>query len=128
MYVLCIFHYLYTFSLTYTHLPSDADVCTQVSGLTLSMDSTRITWNPIPLIEAHHFFNYTITYTPTGSGTQKRQTPMMQTLSYSACSTSCSLTLLELPVNVVYTVTVTITRSTNPGVSGEQDNIPLSCV
>ena len=43
---------------------------------------------------------------------------MMQTLAYSACTTSCSLTLLGIPVDVNYTVTVTITRSTNPGVSG----------
>ena len=90
------------------------------------MDSSTIAWKPIPLIQAHHFFNYTITYTPIGSGTQKRQTPMVQTLSYSNCTTGCSLTLLELPVDVVYTVTVTITRSTNPGVSGEQDKIALS--
>jgi netrin-G3 ligand len=96
---------------------TDADASAQVSGLTLSMDNTRITWDPLPLIQARHFFNYTITYSPSGSGTQNRQTPMIQTLPYSNCTTGCSLTLLELPVDVNYTVTVTITRSTNPGVS-----------
>ena len=99
---------------------TDADPDAQVSNLNYDMNNNRLSWTPIPLFEARHFFNYTIIATPSSSSTQKRQSPSSMIVPYSNCGDVCSVQLTLSP-NTNYSVTVTITRSTNVGRMGNDD-------
>ena len=88
-----------------------------MSNLNYDMDNNRLSWTPIPLFEARHFFNYTITATPSSSSTQKRRNSSTMIVPYSNCGDVCSVQLTLSP-NTNYLVTVAITRSTNVGISG----------
>ena len=97
----------------------DADQDAQVSDLNYDMDNNRLSWAPIPLYNARHFFNYSIIATPS-SGAQKIQIPtsLLLIVPYSNCGDVCSVQLTLSP-NTNYSVTVAITRSTNPGRTGK---------
>ena len=122
--VICI-----AFSLAHCHPimlfgHTDADPGVQVSNLDYDMDNNRLSWTPIPLIEARHFFNYTITATPSSSSTRKRQIPSVMVVPYSYCGDICSVQPTLSP-DTNYSVTVAITRSTNVGATSNDD--PMSC-
>ena len=89
-----------------------------MSNLNYDMDNNRLSWTRIPLFEARHFFNYTITAIPSSSSTQKRQNSSTVIVSYSNCGDVCSVQLTLSP-NTNYLVTVAITRSTNVGIPGK---------
>ena len=93
---------------------TDADPGVQVSNLNYDMNNNRLSWTPITLFEARHFFNYSITATPSSSSTQKRQSSSMMIVPYSNCGDICSVQLTLSP-DTNYSVTVAITRSTNVG-------------
>ena len=99
---------------------TDADPDVQVSNLNYDMDNNRLSWTPIPLFEARHFFNYSITATSSSSHTQKRQNSSTVIVPYSNCGDVCSVQLTLSP-NTNYLVTVAITRSTNIGIPGNDD-------
>ena len=106
-------------------LQVNANPDVQVSNLNYDMDNNRLLWTPMPLFGAHHFFNYSITATPSSSSTQKRQNSSTVIVPYSNCSDVCSVQLTLSP-NTNYLVTVAITRSTNVGIPGK-DNL-TSCI
>ena len=101
---------------------TDADPGVQVSNLKYDMNINMLSWTPIPLFEARHFFNYTITATPSSSSTQKRRNSSTMIVPYSNCGDVCSVQPTLSP-NTNYLVTVTITRSTNVGIPGNDDLI-----
>ena len=105
---------------------TDADPGVQVSNLNYDMDNNRLSWTPIPLIEARHFFKYSITTTPGSSSTQKRQNSSTMIVPYSNCGDVCSVQLTLSP-NTNYLVTVAITRSTNVGIPGKLNVDLLLC-
>ena len=115
------------FSLAHCHCimlfcHTDADPGVQVSNLDYDMENNRLSWTPIHLYNARHFFNYTITATPVSS--THRQITSLLVVPYSYCGVICSVQL-TLSLNTNYSVTVAITRSTNVGTTGNDD--PMSC-
>ena len=102
---------------------TDADPGVQVSNLNYDMDNNRLSWTPIPLYNARHFFNYTITATLVSS-TRKRQIPPLLIVPYSNCGDVCSVQL-TLSLNTNYSVTVAITRSTNVGTTIASNDDPI---
>ena len=104
----------------YSNTHTDADPDVQVSNLNYDIDSNRLSWTPITLFEARHFFNYSIIATPSSSSTRERQNSSTMNVPYSNCGDVCSVQL-TLSLNTNYLVTVAITRSTNVGIPGNDD-------
>ena len=95
---------------------ADADPTTRVSDLNYDSKSRFLSWRPIPLIDAHHFFSYLLTFTPRSQDCG--QNPPTRNVRYTHCNDTC-LVQLNLTCNAGYTVTVTISGSANPGVSSK---------
>ena len=94
----------------------DADPTTQVSDLNYDSKNRILSWRPIPLINAHHFFSYLLSFTPRSQDCD--QNPPTKNVRYTHCNDTCFVQL-NLTCIAGYTVTVTISDSSSPGVSSK---------
>ena len=115
--VICnaIYVYCYIF-ITSVFCCVDADPTTQVSDLNYDSKNRILSWRPIPLINAHHFFSYLLSFTPRSQDCD--QNPPTKNVRYTHCNDTCFVQL-NLTCIAGYTVTVTISDSSSPGVSSK---------